>query len=88
MEISLNPYLLKVLVNTGIQYSSDPSKLIAAIILPAAFLRFSYILNSRLNPLALVQNNQKIYNNIHIKGHLQSFKSLSYKNKSNHATAE
>ncbi len=49
IEISLNPYLLKVLINTGIQYSSDPSKLIAAIILPAAFfIALPMILNVAL----------------------------------------
>ncbi len=61
IEISLNPYLLKVLINTVIQYSHDQSKLIAAIILPAAIyialpmiinvvLRYFQYINLRLYP--------------------------------------
>jgi ATP-binding cassette subfamily B protein len=61
IEISLNPYLLKVIINTVIQYSSDTSKLIAAITLPAAIyialpmiinvvLRFFQYINLHLYP--------------------------------------
>lgn len=61
IEISLNPYLLKVLINTGIQHSHDQSKLIAAIAIPAAIyialpmiinvaLRFFQYINLRLYP--------------------------------------
>jgi ATP-binding cassette subfamily B protein len=36
IETSLNPYLLKVMINTVIQYSYDLHKMLAAILLPAA----------------------------------------------------
>jgi ATP-binding cassette subfamily B protein len=36
VEISLGPYLLKVMINTVIQYSADLPKLLAAITFPAA----------------------------------------------------
>ena len=61
IEISLNPYLLKILINTVIQYSNDQSKLMAAIAIPAAIyialpmitnvvLRFLQYINLRLYP--------------------------------------
>jgi len=45
-EISLNPYLLKVLINTVIQYSHDQTKLVAAIAIPAAiYIALPMIIN-------------------------------------------
>ncbi len=49
IEMSLNPYLLKILINTGIQYSDDQSKLISVIIIPAAiFIALPMIINIAL----------------------------------------
>jgi ATP-binding cassette subfamily B protein len=61
IEISLNPFLLKVLINTVIQYSHDQNKLMAAMTIPAAIyialpmilnvaLRFFQYINLRLYP--------------------------------------
>lgn len=61
IEISLNPYLLKVLINTVLQYSHDQTKLVAAIAIPAAIyialpmilnvgLRFYQYINLQLYP--------------------------------------
>lgn len=59
--ISLTPYLLKLIIDTVIQYSADTSKLIAAILMPAILyiampmvlninLRFFQYLNLRFYP--------------------------------------
>ena len=60
-EMSLSPYLLKVIIDIAGQYSQNPSKFISAILVPAGlyvfmsfFLNFTFrfynYLNLRLNP--------------------------------------
>ena len=49
VEISLNPYLLKILINTVIQYSTDQAKMVAAITIPAAiYIALPMIINVNL----------------------------------------
>ncbi|CAM4411053.1 MAG: hypothetical protein LEGION0403_FIIPPAGN_02683 [Legionella sp.] len=54
IEISLNPYLLKVLINTAIQFSTDRAKMVAAILIPAAiYIALPMILNSNLRHISI-----------------------------------
>ncbi|MEO7048792.1 MAG: ABC transporter ATP-binding protein, partial [Ferruginibacter sp.] len=73
IEISLNPYLLKVLINTIIQYSNDQSKLIAAIAIPVAIyialpmilnvvLRFLQYINLHLHPYIKASVGKDVFN--------------------------
>lgn len=49
IEISLNPYLLKVLINTVTQFPTDQAKMVAAILLPAAiYIALPMLLNFNL----------------------------------------
>ena len=46
IEMSLSPYLLKVIIDTVIRYSADQTKMITAIILPATvYASMSIIIN-------------------------------------------
>lgn len=60
-EISLNPYLLKVIINTVIQFSTDPEKMLTVILIPTIIyiacplivnlnLRLFQYINLRLYP--------------------------------------
>ena len=71
-EISLNPYLLKILINTVIEYADDSGKMLAAILLPAVIyislpmiinfnLRFFQYINLRLYPFIKSQIGKDIF---------------------------
>lgn len=73
IEISFNPYLLKILINTVIQYSNDQSKLMAAIAIPAAIyialpmivnvvLRFLQYINLHLYPYIKASVGKDVFN--------------------------